>query len=196
VRSVVAATANPAKLREMAEILRGLVELEPRPDDVAEVVESEPDLEGNARLKAAAILTATGRAALADDTGLEVGALGGEPGVRSARFAGDDATDADNVALLLARLTGAADRRARFHTVMCLAEPHQDPVFAHGWCDGSIALAPRGDRGFGYDAVFVPDDGDGRTFGEMTPTEKHAVSHRARALAALASALAAPDGAT
>ena len=186
VRSLVSATANPAKLAEMAAILGATVELAARPPEVPDVVEDAPDLEGNALLKAAAISAATGRAALADDTGLEVDALGGDPGVRSARYAGPDASDADNVALLLERLAGSADRRARFHTVMCLVEPGAEPVFTHGWCEGSIAERPRGANGFGYDPVFVPDAGDGRTFAEMSGDEKHAISHRGQAVRALA----------
>ncbi len=186
-----AATANPGKLREMAEILGGQIELLSRPAEIPDVVESAPDLAGNARLKAEAIRAATGRAALADDTGLEVDALDGEPGVRSARFAGDDAGDADNVALLLTRLEGVDVRSARFHTVVCLAATDAEAVFAEGWCEGSIARAATGSEGFGYDPVFVPSDGDGRTFAEMTGDEKHAISHRGRALRALAAALEA-----
>ena len=185
-RSIVSATANPAKLAEMTAILGDAVDLVARPVDVPEIAEDAPDLVGNALLKATAIRDATGRAALADDTGLEVDALGGEPGVRSARFAGPDATDTDNVALLLERLAGSDDRSARFHTVMCLAEPGAEPRYAHGVCQGSIATAPRGANGFGYDPVFVPDGGDGRTFAEMTGAEKHAISHRGQALREMA----------
>ena len=193
IERVVAATANPGKLREMTEILGHRVELLPRPAEIPEVDESAPDLAGNARLKAEAILAATGRAALADDTGLEVDALDGAPGVRSARFAGDGAGDADNVELLLARLEGVDARAARFHTVVCLVAPGADAVFAEGWCEGSIAHSAAGAEGFGYDPVFVPNDGDGRTFAEMTGEEKHAISHRGRALRALAEALEASD---
>ena len=185
---VVAATANPGKLAEIAEILDGVVELRPRPTDVPDVVEDAPDLVGNARLKARAIASATGLAALADDTGLEVAALGGAPGVRSARYAGEDATDADNVALLLASLQDAEDRRATFHTVAIVVADGGE-VICHGRCDGTIATAPRGASGFGYDPVFVPDDGDGRTFAEMASEEKHLISHRGRALRALAAEL-------
>lgn len=185
VRSLVAATANPAKLREIAEIIGDAIELTARPHDIADVVESAVDLAGNALLKASAISSATGCAAVADDTGLEVDALDGAPGVRSARFAGDGATDADNVALLLERLDDVEHRTARFHTVVCLVVPGHDPVFAEGRCEGFIATAPRGRSGFGYDPVFVPDDGDGRTFAEMDADEKHTMSHRGRALRAL-----------
>lgn len=189
---VVAATANPAKLREITEILDGIVTVAARPTDVGDVAEDAPDLVGNARLKAVAIARATGRAALADDTGLEVAALGGAPGVRSARFAGEDATDAANVALLLARLEGIEDRRASFHTVALVVDGDRE-VVAHGRCRGTIATAPRGADGFGYDPVFVPDDGDGRTFAEMSAAEKHAISHRGRAFRELAAALTRED---
>lgn len=190
---MVAATANPAKLAEIAAILDGVVELVGRPPEVPDVVEDAPDLIGNARLKAAAIAEATGRAALADDTGLEVDSLGGEPGVRSARFAGETATDADNVALLLERLAASADRRAVFHTVVLVIDGDRE-IAVHGRCHGSIATAPRGTNGFGYDPVFIPDEGDGRTFAEMTAAEKHAISHRGRALRALAEALGVTGG--
>jgi XTP/dITP diphosphohydrolase len=189
---VVAATANPGKLREIAEILDGLVDLRPRPADVPDVVEDAPDLVGNARLKAEAIASATGRAALADDTGLEVHALDGAPGVRSARYAGEHATDDDNVALLLASLRGVDDRRATFHTVAMVVSDHGE-IVCHGRCDGTIATEPRGAGGFGYDPVFVPDDGDGRTFAEMGSDEKHRISHRGRALRAMAEALGRPS---
>lgn len=189
---VVAATANPAKLAEIRQILEWLVELAPRPPEVPDVVEDAPDLVGNARLKARAIASATGRAALADDTGLEVDELDGAPGVRSARFAGEDATDAENVELLLHRLSGVVERRARFHTVAVLVAEGGE-VVCHGTCDGTIADEPRGAGGFGYDPVFVPVEGDGRTFAEMTPAEKHAISHRGRAMRALAAELASVD---
>ena len=187
-RRIVAATANAHKLAEMREILGDAVELLPRPDEIPDVVEDAPTLEGNARLKADAIAAATGLTALADDTGLEVSALGGAPGVRSARYAGDDATDADNVALLLRELDGAGDRSARFVTVVVLADGEDHQVH-EGECRGRIAPAPRGANGFGYDPVFVPDEGDGRTFAEMTAEEKHAISHRGRAVRAVARAL-------
>lgn len=188
--AVVAATANPKKLREIEEIFATAVgagvELLPRPAELADVVEDGDTLAANAELKAVAVSNHTGRAAIADDTGLEVDALDGAPGVRSARFAGEAAVDADNVTLLLERLhdVGAADRTARFRTVICIAHPDRAPVFAEGVCEGHISLAPRGDGGFGYDPVFVPVDGDGRAFAEMTAAEKHAISHRGRALRA------------
>jgi XTP/dITP diphosphohydrolase len=190
---LVAATANPAKLSEIAAILGdalgdGFV-LSPRPSDLPDVVEDAPDLVGNARLKAEAVMRATGSSAVADDSGLEVDALGGAPGVRSARFAGEEATDADNVALLLDRLGDETERGARFRTVAYVARPDGSSVVAEGTCEGTIALSARGEGGFGYDPVFVPADGDGRTFAEMSPDEKHAISHRGRAFGALAARL-------
>ena len=188
---VVAATANPGKLAEITEILDGVVELRPRPTEVPDVVEDAPDFVGNARLKAAALVAATGHAALADDSGLEVDALGGEPGVRSARFAGDGASDADNVSLVLERLTGVPDaaRTARFRCVIVLQRPDGTEVVADGAVEGRITDAPRGESGFGYDPVFVPVEGDGRTFAEMSAEEKHAISHRGRALRSLTTQL-------
>lgn len=185
---LVLATANPDKALEIAALLEGF-EVLPRPMGVGDVEETADTLEGNARLKARAIAEATGEVAVADDTGLEVAALGGRPGVWSARYAGASATYADNVARLLAELDGVADRRARFRTAAVAAFPHGGEVVAEGWVDGRIALAPRGPNGFGYDPVFVPAEGDGRTFAEMTPAEKEAVSHRGRAFRALAAQL-------
>lgn len=170
------------------------IELLPRPDGVAEVLEDAPTLEGNARLKATAIVEATGRPALADDTGLEVAALGGAPGVHSARYAGEGASYAQNVAKLLAALQRAgavepAARRARFRTVALLRWPDGREVLSEGVVEGVVASAPRGTAGFGYDPVFVPDGGQGRTFAELTAAEKNALSHRGRALRALAARL-------
>jgi len=190
VTRLVLATANPDKAVEIAALLEGF-EVLPRPPSVGEVDETEDTLEGNARLKARAVMAVTGEAAVADDTGLEVVALGGRPGVWSARYAGESATYADNVAKLLAELDGVAERRARFRTAAVAAFPHGGEVVAEGWVDGEIAPAPRGTNGFGYDPVFVPAGGDGRTFAEMTITEKEGVSHRARAFRALAAQLRA-----
>ena len=190
---LVLATANPDKAREIADALSGF-DLVPRPDDVPEVDETADTLEGNARLKADALCRATGEAAVADDTGLEVAALDGRPGVYSSRFAGPAATYADNVAKLLADLDGVDDRRARFRTVALARFPDGTEVVAHGTVDGYIATKARGEEGFGYDPVFVPDDGDGRTFAEMTLAEKQAVSHRGRAFKALAEKLRAASG--
>jgi XTP/dITP diphosphohydrolase len=187
----VLATANPDKVAEITAILGSTVELVPRPHDIPDVVEDADTLEGNARLKAVAIAEATGMPALADDTGLEVDELQGEPGVRSARYAGKDATYADNVTKLLAALEGVypADRTARFRTVALAHWPDGREVVAEGVVDGLIAPAAVGESGFGYDPLFVPNEGDGRTFAQMTADEKHAISHRGRAFRALHKAL-------
>ena len=192
---LVCASANPDKVAEIEALLSAAgVELAPRPAGLADVVEDADTLEGNARLKAVAVAEAAGAAAVADDTGLEVEALGGAPGVRTARFAGEGATYVENVAKLVADLEAAgaghaAQRRARFRTVALVRWPDGREVLAEGAVRGTIATEPRGDRGFGYDPVFVPDEGDGRTFAEMSAEEKHALSHRGRALRALAEAL-------
>lgn len=191
---LICASANRHKVAEIEEILDGAVRLHPRPPVVPDVVEDADTLEGNARLKAATIAAATGRPALADDTGLEVAALGGAPGVHTGRYAGEDASYADNRAKLLADLEGVADRRARFRTVVMVVWPDGRELAAEGVCDGVIPEEERGERGFGYDSVFVPLEGDGRTFAEMSSAEKAAVSHRARALRALLEALTrSPD---
>lgn len=192
--TLVSATANAGKLAEMRAILGNAVELLPRPTDVPDVVEDSGTLVGNARLKASAIASAAGIAAIADDTGLEVAALGGLPGVETATFAGDGAGDAENRRKLLTVLDGVTDRRARFRTIAMVVWPDGDEVFAEGVCDGEIADAERGTRGFGYDSVFVPAAGDGRSFAEMTAGEKHAVSHRGKAFVSLVGALT--DGPT
>jgi XTP/dITP diphosphohydrolase len=188
VRRYVLATANPDKAAEMQQILGPAVELLPRPDWVGEVEETGDTLEENALLKARALADATGRPAIADDTGLEVDALDGAPGVYSSRFAGEHATYADNVAKLLASLDGVTDRAARFRTVAVVVWPDGRELVAEGDVKGSIALSARGSHGFGYDPVFVPD-GDGRTFAEMSAAEKHSMSHRGRAFRALSSLL-------
>lgn len=185
-RSFVAASANPHKVAELRILLAGLAEITDRPSDLGDVPENGETLEANAAHKALVVARAVGRAALADDSGLEVDALGGAPGVRSARYAGPDASDEDNRDLLLSRLTGVARRSARFRTVLAVAQPDGSIRMFEGSCEGRIAERGLGDGGFGYDPVFVPDEGNGRTFAEMTPGEKNLISHRARAVAALA----------
>lgn len=193
---LVVASANRDKVKEIVAVLSEAldVELVPRPDDVPEVIEDGATLVENARLKAQALMRATGTAAVADDTGLEVDALGGAPGVFAARYAGEDATYADNVNKLLRELGALADgggeRRARFKSIAFVAFPDGSEVWAEGVMEGTIAAAPRGDNGFGYDPVFEPEAGDGRTFAEMSPAEKDALSHRGRAFRALARLLA------
>jgi XTP/dITP diphosphohydrolase len=193
---LVLATANPDKAAEIREILSTVPRLVllPRPAAVAEVEETGDTLVDNARLKAQSLLEATGTAAVADDTGLEVDALGGAPGVYSARFAGEHASYADNVAKLLEELDSAgaldqARRRAHFRCVALVEFPDGEEIWVDGEVAGTIAPKPAGDLGFGYDPVFVPDGFDGRTFAEMTSAEKHAVSHRGRAFRALAERL-------
>jgi XTP/dITP diphosphohydrolase len=197
---LVLASANPDKVSEIAAILTGALEVDlvPRPPEVPDVVEDGVTLLDNARLKAQALVAATGLPAVADDTGLEVAALGGAPGVYSARYAGEDITYADNVAKLLRELDalpdGGGTRAARFRTVALAAFPDGSELWAEGVVDGTIARETQGSGGFGYDPVFVPDEGGGRTFATMTADEKHAISHRGRAFRSLAAALAArPD---
>ena len=184
---LVCASANQHKVAEMVELLGAHVDLRPRPPDVPDVAEDDDTLEGNARLKASAIVAATGEPSVADDTGLEVDALGGAPGVHSHRFAGPDACDADNRARLLALLDGlpVPERTARFRTVALVRFPDGRELIAEGVCEGVISLTERGSRGFGYDAMFVPVGADGSTFAEMDAETKHAISHRGRALRAL-----------
>jgi XTP/dITP diphosphohydrolase len=189
---LVCSSANPDKVAEIAAIVGDAVDLLPRPPEVAEVIEDADTLEGNARLKATALAQATGFPAVADDTGLEVDALDGRPGVYAARYAGEQATYADNRAKLLRELAGvpASARTARFRTVALVRWPDGREVSASGVCEGMIAEAEQGGRGFGYDPVFIPAEGDGRTFADMSEAEKHAVSHRGRAFRALLDAVA------
>ena len=185
----VLSTANPDKAREIAEILGPGFVLLPRPDGVPEVAETGSTLLENARLKAVALMTATGEAAIADDTGLEVAALGGAPGVHSARYSGEHATYEDNCRKLLRELKGVPEPRAAvFRTVAIVVRPDGSEVVAEGQVAGRIAMSPRGEAGFGYDPVFQPRDST-RTLAEMTPEEKHRISHRGRAFRALAKTL-------
>lgn len=194
---LVVASANPHKVAEISHVLAGFVELEDRPDWVDDVVEDGETLEANARLKALAICTATGRPSVADDTGLEVDALGGAPGVYSSRYAaaegkGAEEGDSDaNLERLLRELQGVpVDRRtARFRTVALVHWPDGREIVATGTVEGWIAASRAGDAGFGYDPVFVPVEGDGSTFAQMG-SEKHEISHRGRAFRELACILA------
>jgi XTP/dITP diphosphohydrolase len=182
---LVLATRNRHKIGEIAALfsLPGvrLVGAQDYPD-APEVVEDGCTFEENAAKKAVTLARATGEWALADDSGLEVDALGGAPGIRSARYAGESAGDAGNVAKLLLSLAGAADRRARFRCVLALSDPKGNVRTIEGRCEGRIAGEPRGAGGFGYDPVFVPD-GHRITFAEMDADEKNRLSHRARAFA-------------
>lgn len=184
---LVCASANPDKVAEMAEVLEGHAVLLARPTGMGEVVEDADSLEGNAILKARAVCEFAGAAALADDTGLEVDALGGAPGVYSARYAGPDASYADNLARLLVEMRGVetSQRTARFRTVAAVWFPDGTSVVAEGTVEGTITAEPRGAGGFGYDPVFAPAEAGGLTFSEMGPAAKNAMSHRARALRTL-----------
>lgn len=187
---LVMASANAHKALEIAQILTDH-EIEPRPDSLGEIVEDQETLEGNARLKASAVCAEAKSPAVADDTGLEVDALSGLPGVRSARFAGDSATDSENLSKLLEDMQHVPNgqRTARFRTVAVVVFPDGREVVAHGVVEGSIAEEPRGTGGFGYDSVFVPDEGGGSTFAEMQAAHKNLISHRGRAFRSLAQML-------
>jgi XTP/dITP diphosphohydrolase len=183
--TLVCASANPDKVAEIRQLLAGAVELVPRPPDVPEVVEDAETLVGNARLKARALVDATGQAAVADDTGLDVVALDGAPGVHSAYYAGEGCSYEDNRRKLLAELEGVADRRAAFRTVALVAWPDGSELHVEGVCPGVITEEERGSGGFGYDSVFEPDEGGGATFAELDAAAKNAISHRGRAFTAL-----------
>lgn len=186
----VAASKNPDKIAEMESILAaaGVVGEMVRGLEWPDVIEDAPTLEGNALLKARRAAEATGLAAIADDTGLEVAALGGAPGVHTARFAGPDAAYEDNTAALLEALAETTERSARFRTVAAAVLPDGREIVAEGVLEGRITVRPRGSGGFGYDPVF---ESAGRTLAEMTPEEKNRISHRAEAVRALADALGA-----
>jgi len=189
-RQLVLASANPKKVAELTELLAAHFEVLPRPDDAPETIEDRDTLEGNALKKASEIAEFVGAAAISDDTGLFVDALDGEPGVYSARYAGPDGDAEANVAKLLDALekaahAGRSDRSARFETVVAIVWPDGTELVARGQVEGHISFAPTGEGGFGYDPVFVPNEGNGRSFAEMTNIEKSEISHRARALMAL-----------
>ena len=182
----VLATANRDKAAEIGVLLGGSIALIPRPDDVPEVDETGDTLVENARIKAVALVEATGLPAIADDTGLEVEALDGAPGVRSSRYAGEGASYDDNVNKLLSELAEIPEpRQARFRTVAIAVWPDGREEVSEGLVHGSIALERRGTNGFGYDPVFVPEGWGGKTYAEMTIGEKNAVSHRGLAFRGL-----------
>jgi XTP/dITP diphosphohydrolase len=190
---VVLATANRDKAAEIVALISqacgSRIELLLRPARVPSVEETGDTLEENALIKAKALVLATRLPAMADDTGLEVEALGGAPGVHTARYSGEGATYESNVAKLLAEMEGVAERAARFRTVAALLWPDGRQLLAEGSVDGEIALEARGSEGFGYDPVFVPAGAGGRTFAEMSQEEKNELSHRGRAFRALAARL-------
>ena len=181
-RTLVIASGNAGKVREFRELLQQLpLELKPQPDGM-EVEETGLTFAENARLKALAVAKASGAWALADDSGLSVMALGGAPGVHSARYA---STDPERIARLLSELGSRDDRRAEFRAALCLADPSGEVLLeVEGCCTGVITSAPRGDSGFGYDPIFEVE-GTALTFAEMAPEQKRAVGHRSRAFAVL-----------
>jgi XTP/dITP diphosphohydrolase len=185
---LVVASKNPDKILEIEDVLgeAGVAGEIVRGLEWPDVDETGETLEENALLKARAVVEVVGLPTVADDTGLEVAALDGRPGVRTARFAGEDATYADNVTRLLREMDGVVDRRATFRTAVALVMPDGSEIVVDGSLDGVIAEKARGDDGFGYDPVF---EVEGRTLAEMGVSEKNKVSHRARALRSLADVL-------
>jgi XTP/dITP diphosphohydrolase len=181
------ATRNEHKLRELRETLRG-VELEPLPRGIELPPETGDAFGENALIKARAAHAATGAPAIADDSGIEAYGLGGRPGVRSARYAGEEATDQQNLAKLLEEVGSGDDRRVAYVCAIALVTGEKEALF-EGRCEGTLATEPRGSGGFGYDPAFVPDDTgpeDRRTMAELSPDQKNAISHRGRAARALA----------
>jgi len=190
---VVIASTNAGKIAEVRQIIAGLPVVLVTRDEVGgwpEVEETGDTYLANALLKAHAVAAVTGRAALADDSGIEVDALDGAPGVRSARFAGEQATDEDNNARLIASLDGVPPERrgARYRCVAVLVTPEGDEIAGVGSCEGRIGFEARGTGGFGYDPWFIPEP-ESRTMAELTAEEKHAISHRGKALRGLADKL-------
>jgi XTP/dITP diphosphohydrolase len=189
--ALIVATRNDHKLRELGELLPG-IELDPLPPEVELPPEEGQTFSENALGKARAAHAATGRAAIADDSGIEAHGLDGRPGVHSARYAGEDATDEQNLAKLLDEVGGQGDRGVSYVCVIALVDEGGNESVFEGRCDGTLATEPRGTGGFGYDPAFVPDDtgpDDERTMAELTPDEKNAISHRGRAARELATHL-------
>jgi XTP/dITP diphosphohydrolase len=185
------ATRNEHKLRELREALPGIA-IEPLPADVELPPEVGDTFAENALGKARAARTATGRTAIADDSGIGAYGLGGRPGVRSARYAGENATDEENLTKLLEEVGAQDDRRVAYVCVIALVDADGTESLFEGRCEGMLAREPRGSGGFGYDPAFIPEDtgpGDERTMAELAPAEKHAISHRGRAARKLAARL-------
>jgi XTP/dITP diphosphohydrolase len=188
---VVVATRNEHKLRELREILDRL-ELVPLPEDIELPPEEAATFAENALEKARAAHAAMGMPAIADDSGITARALDGRPGPRSARFAGPNATDEENLDLLLKELAGVEDRSVSYVCAIAHVDERGEELIVEGRCEGTLAETPRGTGGFGYDPAFVPADtgpDDDRTMAELDPAEKHAISHRGRAARKLAEAL-------
>jgi XTP/dITP diphosphohydrolase len=179
---LVLATRNDHKLRELSELMRPY-ELDPLPDDVTLPPETGTTFADNALGKARAAAAATGRPAVADDSGIEAAALGGAPGVWSARFAGEDATDEENLQKLLDE--APAGSRVAYVCAIAYVEPDGEEFVVEGRCEGTLSDDPRGTGGFGYDPAFVPDEHPDRTMAELAPEEKAAISHRGKAARAL-----------
>jgi XTP/dITP diphosphohydrolase len=179
---LVLASRNEHKLRELARLMRPH-ELEPLPSRVSLPPESSTTFAGNALGKARAAAGATGRPAIADDSGIEAAALKGAPGVWSARYAGEGATDEANLAKLLEQVPADGDTRVAYVCAIAYVEPGGREEVVHGRCEGTLTHDPRGSGGFGYDPAFVPEDypDDTRTMAELAPAEKDAISHRGRA---------------
>ena len=182
------ATRNDHKLRELREALSG-IEIDPLPAEVELPPETGETFSENALGKARAAKSATGRASVADDSGIAAYGLDGRPGVRSARYAGEAASDEENLAKLLREVGAGDDRRVAYVCAIALVDKDGSESVFEGRCEGTLATDPRGSGGFGYDPAFVPDDtgpDDGRTMAELAPAEKHAISHRGRAARKLA----------
>ncbi|MFL5870773.1 MAG: RdgB/HAM1 family non-canonical purine NTP pyrophosphatase [Solirubrobacterales bacterium] len=189
--ALIVATRNEHKLRELGELLPA-IELDPLPPEVELPPEEGQTFSENALGKARAAHAATGRVAIADDSGIEAHGLDGRPGVHSARYAGEDATDEQNLAKLLEEVSRGDDRRVSYVCVIGLVDEGGNESVFEGRCDGTLATEPRGSGGFGYDPAFVPDDtgpDDERTMAELGPDEKNAISHRGRAARELATHL-------
>jgi XTP/dITP diphosphohydrolase len=194
--ALIVATWNEHKLRELRELLPG-VELDPLPAEVELPPEDAQEFSENALDKARAAHAETGRPAIADDSGIEAYGLGGRPGVRSARYAGEGATDEENLAKLLEEVGAQNDRRVAYVAVIALVDEGGNESIFEGRCEGTLARDPRGSGGFGYDPAFIPDDtgpGDERTMAELTPEEKNEISHRGRAARELAIHLGVETG--
>ena len=188
---LIAATRNDHKLRELSQILTG-ADLIPLPQEVELPPEDGDTFEANALIKARATYEACGEAALADDSGISSRALDGRPGVRSARFAGEDATDEENLSLLISELRDLDDKRVAYVCALAHIDESGTETVVEARCEGTLILDPRGSRGFGYDPAFVPDETgpeDQRTMAELSDSEKHAISHRGRAARDLAGRL-------
>ena len=182
---LVLASRNAHKVRELGPLLAPN-ELVALPEDVELGPEEGTTFAENALGKARAAAAATGQTAVGDDSGIEAAALGGAPGIRSARFAGEHATDEENLAKLLDEVPADGDTRAAYVCALAMVHPGGEEAVVHGRCEGRLTHDVRGQGGFGYDPAFVPDDlADGRTMAELDPVEKDAISHRGRAARAL-----------